>query len=60
MTTTEIKQQLSEGVKIAVKTTENRIVNIDNDLYIFNLLTGNKITLESYENLDNDLFVIRS
>jgi len=37
MTTTEIKQQLSEGVKIAVKTTENRIVNIDNVLYIYSI-----------------------
>lgn len=60
MNTTEIKQQLSEGVKIAVKDKYNRIINLNDNLIIFNGLTGNSIKLESYKGWENDLFVMRS
>lgn len=60
MNTTEIKQQLSEGVKIVVKDKYNRIINLNDNLIIFNGLKGNNIPLESYKDWERNIFTLKN
>lgn len=60
MNTTQIKEQLKQGLKIAVKSKDNRIVEVENDLYIFNCLTGNKVTLESFKGWEQNIFTLNN